>query len=515
MSILAEATSRNPDRSNGKQQRLISLICAKSLERAFRNMKFSFVSPSPAPGVVGKIEAPWPPLGVLYCAGVLMNAGVDASVLDQAARGFSSQQILSWVKKEDPDILGFSVLVTSFSEALRLARQAKEENPNLTIVFGNYHATFNAERILKKYPFVDVIVRGEGEHTVLELANNVKKKRNLKEITGLTFRNNGHVVSTPDAPLIGSIDALPIPDRDLIGAEYTSEIFGIKVATRRFTSIVSSRGCPFRCSFCGCRKFARGVWRPRTVENLMKEFQLLYSKGFRQFLFVDDNFTLNLRRVVKLCRQMRKEKLDIEWFCDSRVDNCNYDTFREMVKAGCRLLYLGVESANQRVLNYYNKGISPDQTRRAVKSARKACMDIIVGSFIVGAPDEAREEIQNTLRFAHELDIDVPQLNILSAFPGTDLWNDLVAKGFIDEEKYWEEGVYVSKISPHAVPFEEIRQMTYDCFRSFYLHPRKLFSEVLRTAKSPYRTSALLNNLVRVGEIADTVKREVSLNLTE
>jgi len=473
-------------------------------------MKFSFVCPSPVEEARGKVESPWPPLGVLYCAGVLMNSGVEVSVLDQAAKGCSSKQILSWVKKENPDILGFSVLITSFEKALNLARQAKEENPNLTIVFGNYHAAFNAERILKKYSFVDVVVRGEGENISLELANYLREKKSLKGIAGLTFRNNGHVVSTPDAPLIGNIDALPIPNRDLVGAEYTSEIFGIKVATRKFTSIVSSRGCPFRCSFCGCRKFARGVWRPRSVENLMKEFQLLYSQGFRQFLFVDDNFTLNLRRVVKLCRQIRKEKMDIEWFCDSRVDNCRYDVFREMVKAGCRMLYFGVESANQRILDYYKKGITPDQTRRAVKMARKAGMDIIVGSFIVGAPDETRREVQNTLRFAHELDIDVPQLNILSAFPGTDSWNDMVAKGFIDEEKYWETGVFVSQVSPYTVPFEDIREMVYEYYRTFYIRPKTVFSEFLKTFKSPYRMAAVLKNAMRAGEIIDTVKRELS-----
>jgi radical SAM superfamily enzyme YgiQ (UPF0313 family) len=474
-------------------------------------MKFSFISPSPDPGAAGKIESPWPPLGMLYCAGTLINGGVEVSVLDQAAKGFSSRQVLNWVKKENPDILGFSVLITSYKDALNLARQAKEENPNLIITFGNYHATFNAERILRKYPFVDVIVRGEGERSTLELADCLQKKRSLKEIAGLTFRNNRHVVSTPDAALVGNIDSLPIPDRDLLGAEYNNEIFGIEVATRRFTSIVSSRGCPFRCSFCGCRKFARGIWRPRSVENIMEEFRLLYSKGFRQFLFVDDNFTLNLRRVVKLCRQIKKEKLDIEWLCDSRVDNCSYDTLREMVKAGCRLLYFGVESANQRILNYYKKGITPDQTKKAVKTARKAGVDIIVGSFIVGAPDESREEIRNTLHFAHELDIDVPQLNILSAFPGTDSWNDLVTKGFIDEEKYWEPGVFVSKISPHAVPFEEIRQMVYEYFKGFYTRPKTLAAEIIRTFKSHYRMAAFLNNVTRIGEIMDTVKKEVSL----
>jgi radical SAM superfamily enzyme YgiQ (UPF0313 family) len=111
-------------------------------------MKFSFICPSPAVEAVGKIESPWPPLGVLYCAGVLKNNGVEVSILDQAARRLTSEQILKWVKKEDPDILGFSVLVTSYNQTLTLAKKAKEQNPNLITVLGNYHATFNAERIL-------------------------------------------------------------------------------------------------------------------------------------------------------------------------------------------------------------------------------------------------------------------------------------------------------------------------------------------------------------------------------
>jgi radical SAM superfamily enzyme YgiQ (UPF0313 family) len=243
----------------------------------------------------------------------------------------------------------------------------------------------------------------------------------------------------------------------------------------------------------------------------MKELLLLYSKGYRQFLFVDDNFTLNLRRVQKLCHEIRKEKMDIEWFCDSRVDNCKYEVFRDMVSAGCRLLYFGVESANQRILNYYRKGTTPEQTRRAIERAKKAGIDVIVGSFIVGAPDETQKEVENTLKFAHELPIDVPQLNILSAFPGTDSWEDLVQKGFIDEEKYWEQGIYVSQISPHAVPFEEIQKMTYEYFKTFYLRPKKLTEEILKTFKSRYRISALLSNLMRTNEIIETVRHEISL----
>jgi len=473
-------------------------------------MKFSFISPSPAPETPGKVEAAWPPLGILYCATFLAENGIEVSVLDQAAQGLSSKQVLQWIRREDPDILGFSVLLPSFREALDIARQAKTQNPNVVIVFGNYHAAFNAKRIIGKYPFVDVIVHGEGEYISLELVRCLEKRGNLKDVKGITFRNHEKAVSTLERPLQRDLDLLPIPNRNLIKAKYSSDIFGIKVATKNFTSLVSSRGCPFGCSFCACTMFARRLWRPRSVKNIMEELTFLRSEGYEQFLFVDDNFTLNPKRVIRLCREIRKEKMSIEWICDSRVDNCTYDMLREMVKAGCRVLYFGIESANQRILDYYKKGITPEQSKTAVKKARRAGIDVIVGSFIVGAPDETRKEIQNTLKFAHDLDIDVPQLNILGAFPGTAIWNELVAKGLVDENKQWENGVYVSEVSPYAVPLQEIRSLIYEYFRAFYLRPEVLFKEVFRTFKSAFRRAALFSNLPRISQIIDRVKQEVN-----
>ncbi|MGQ9530427.1 MAG: B12-binding domain-containing radical SAM protein [Candidatus Bathycorpusculaceae bacterium] len=468
-------------------------------------MKFSFINPGQSPGGLEMCTKAWPPLGMLYIAGVLMREGIEVSMLDQSASGLTHEKVVDWVKKEDPDILGFSVLHSAAKEAPKIAERVKKENPNIKVVMGNYHATFNAERILRKYPAVDIIVRGEGEYTCLELAKCLEKGGDLREVDGLTFRHNGKIVSTPDRPLIKNIDELPFPDRSLMNTEYTSTIFGVKVATKKFTTVLSSRGCPFRCTFCGCRKFARGVWRPRSVENIMEELHILRSQGYEEILFVDDNFTLNRKRVVKLCQRMRKEGLDIRWICDSRVDNSSYDMFREMVKAGCNTLYFGIESANQRILDYYKKGITPQQSVDAVRKARKAGIDVIVGSFIVGAPDETREEILRTLKFAQKLDIDVPSLNILGAFSGTEIWNDLLAKGWIDEEKYWETSVYVPSVSPHTVPFDEIRQMIYEHFREFYLRPKQLLKEVLRTLKSSYRLGVLLVNLPRANTVINDV----------
>jgi radical SAM superfamily enzyme YgiQ (UPF0313 family) len=472
-------------------------------------MKFSFINPSQTPGDLDMCSRAWPPLGMLYIAGVLTEEAIEVSMLDQTAMGFSEEQVLGWVKRENPDILGFSVLQTAAKEASKLAELVKAWNPKVTIVMGNYHATFNDVRILKKYPFVDVIVRGEGEYTCLDLAKCLAKGGDLREIKGITFRDNGDIVSTPDRPLIKSIDELPFPDRNLTKAEYTSTIFGVKVATKKFTTVLSSRGCSFQCGFCGCRKFARGVWRPRSVENIMKELEMLQGEGYEEILFVDDNFTLNRKRTRKLCQEITRQRLNLRWFCDSRVDNCDYDTFRDMVKAGCNSVYFGIESANQRILDYYNKGITPDQAVDAVSKARKAGVDIIVGSFIVGAPDEARSEVENTLKFAQKLDIDVPSFSVLGAVPGTQVWNDLLTKGLINEDECWEASVFVPNVSPDTVSFDEIRSTIYDYFREFYLRPKLLLKETLRTLKSSYRIAVVLANVPRIKLIASEVARGV------
>jgi anaerobic magnesium-protoporphyrin IX monomethyl ester cyclase len=458
-------------------------------------MKFSFINPSPPSESMYMVPTAWPPLGILYCAGVLREAGIGVSLLDQPAKRFSLDDAVKWVKKEEPDLLGFSVLLSSAKEAPRVAERVKAENPNIVVVFGSHHSTFNAERILWKYPFVDVVVRGEGEQACVEVARCIEKGRGLDRVGGVTFRKKGRVVSNPDRPLNVDVDALPFPDRGLAGVQYRSTIFGVKINSRKFTTLLSSRGCPFSCSFCGIRKFTRNVWRPRSVENVMAELEYLQSEGYEQFLFADDNFTLDARRVSRLCKSIRKAGMDIEWFCDSRVDHISYDMFRDMVNAGCRCLFFGIESANQRILDYYRKGITPGQSEKAVCKARKAGVDVIVGSFIVGAPDETRREVVNTLRFANRLDIDVPDVNILGAHTGTDIWNDLVEKGFLDENRQWEDEICIPRDVATPVSYDEVRSLIFDYFRAFYLNPRQLFTELLRTSRSSFRIGAALQNI--------------------
>lgn len=472
-------------------------------------MKFSFIHPSPPSESMYMVPTAWPPLGILYCAGVLKEGGIEVSLLDQPAKGFSLDQTVKWVKKEDPDIVGFSVLLSTAKEAPKIAERVKAENPNITVVFGSHHSTFNADRILEKYPFVDIVVRGEGEYTSLEIARCIEKRGELDKVEGLTFRKNGRIVSTSDRALNKDVDALPFPDRDLAGIQYESAVFGVKINSRKFTTLLSSRGCPFNCSFCGIRKFTRRAWRPRSVENVMAELEYLQSEGYEQFLFADDNFTLDAKRVSRLCRSIKKAGMDIDWLCDSRVDHVSYDMFREMANAGCRCLFFGIESANQRILDYYRKGITPEQSEKAVRKARKAGVDVIVGSFIVGAPDETRREVINTLQFANKLDLDVPDVNILGAHVGTDIWDDLVAKGLLNEDEQWEDEICIPRDVPTPVPYEEVRNLVFEYFRAFYLNPRQLLTELLRTSKSGFRIAAALQNLVGFPHLIENLSQAI------
>jgi radical SAM superfamily enzyme YgiQ (UPF0313 family) len=476
-------------------------------------MKFSFINAGANEGLDErerrKSMAAFPPLGILYLATILEERGIDVSVLEQAAKGLTIEETVRWVEKEGPDILGFSTFASSGRTAALVSNEVKRRNPNIVTIFGSYYATFNSERILRKYPSVDITVRGEGENTVIDLMNCFEKSGKFKDVSGISFRNKNSVTSTPDRPLIKDLDSLPFPNRELIDVDYHCTLAGANVAPKKFTSVVSSRGCVYRCRFCSCTQFARNMWRPRSVENTLEELQFLSSKGYEQFIFVDDSFTTNPKRVIRLCREMKREKIDMNWICEGRVDNCSYEMLREIARAGCRILYFGIESANQRILDYYNKRTTPKQSEIAVRTARKAGIDVVVGSFIVGAPDETREEIHNTIQFAKQLPIDFPQFNILGVYPGTDLWDEFNAKGMLEKGEYWETGVSVSEICPTAVPANEIRQMIHDAFYQFVLRPNFVSNQFVRTLRSSYRMNVLIDNLGRLDLIRENLRSVV------
>ena len=457
-----------------------------------KRFKVALINPGPGEilskgRIIANADHIYPPLGICYLSAVLKKENYNVELIDQAARNFDLGQILNWIKKQDPDILGFSTLTASGSgiSAALTSIEVKKWNPNIKIVFGNRHTNYNDYRILNKYPQVDVCVRDEGEFTFLEVVRNLEKGNSLEEIKGITYRDNGKIKRNEKRALIKDLDTIPFPDRKALKMEYTGSFGGLEFAPKGFTSMTSSRGCPYQCTFCyGKRTIG---FRTRSVDNILKEILYLESEGYKYLNFVDDNFTILKKRVIKLCRLMRKHKVDMDWICEGRVNQASEEMLREMRRANCRIIFYGVESANQRILDYYKKGITPQLSIQAIKKTRKAKIPFIIGSFIVGAPGETFTEIYNTLKFAQKLDIDFPVFNLLGTMPGTDIWDEMVEKNYLDESNYWEEGVHISDVDPNGVSTQTISNLILEMLRQFFLNPKYMLKMLYRSSTSYYK----------------------------
>jgi anaerobic magnesium-protoporphyrin IX monomethyl ester cyclase len=485
-------------------------------------LKIALINPS----LETKIYTPWVPLGILYLGTILKENGFTVDILDAAAKFYGKNEVLNWLKRVKPDIVGISVFTVAFLPAINLVKAIKSWNPSIKIVLGHYHPTMEAENIFRKYgDYIDYCVRGEGEHTFLELCEFLDKNDNNlpNHINGLAFQDsNKKLVLTPDASLITDLDALPFPDRTLIDFDYRWNFSGFEFSKSKLTSIVSSRGCPFNCSYCACTKFAKRRFRQRSPENIVEEMLLIEGQGYTQLNFVDDNFTLLPKRTIKICQLIKKEKIDINWHTDGRVDQTSQDMLNWMRKAGCKSIWFGFESANQRILEIYNKRTKITQFNEAIRKSRKAKIDLIVGLFMLGAPTETLDEVRNTINFAVNSDIDVPFFNVVEVFSGTKFWDDYLSKGIINsndkvktrvgseiqEAERWETTTRVIDflLSPKErdLMLDEI-QNAYQLFFSFERNKVFLLKMLLRVIRSKFMLNMAYNIIRNLKDAMDAI----------
>ncbi len=467
-------------------------------------MRITLVYPS-NPSVedqFASLEGAWPPIGLLYVATCLKEAGHNVRIFDNGPQGFSAERLVHWIKSQDPDLVGFTTLTITTLFADKVAKLLKEELPEIPVVYGGYHATINHRRILKEQPFVDFVVRGEGETIVVELADALESGKNIEGIRGISFRENGRIHVNQDSPLTEDINSISFPDRSLLQHEYLGVINGFRTTIEKFTTIVSSRGCPYNCTFCAASVHGRRKWRGRSPENIMEELSYLSDQGFGQIYFVDDSFTVKSSRVIELCRQMKKEDLDMYWATETRVNLAEKEMLRTMKQSGCTGLYFGIESAIPWILEYYRKRITLQMAKQAIKNCNDVGMDSFA-SFILGAPGETLAEIWATIMFASKIGVDFPDFHILGAGPGMPIWDDLVHQGYVDEDKYWRTGVLVPDVVPNAVPSEKIIELIRRGFRHFLTRPKYITRQLIKTCMNPFRRKVLrintsLNNLRRL-----------------
>jgi radical SAM superfamily enzyme YgiQ (UPF0313 family) len=336
------------------------------------------------------------------------------------------------IKRFSPDIVGITMLTGTYKSAVNVGRIVKEINKDITVVVGGTHPTVLPEETIKNDCF-DHVARGEGEYIFLDIVNGKKPE----DIKGLTYINkDNQVANNPDREFIKDLDSLPLPSRDLYLNVDEHMDYGY---------VMTGRGCPFECTFCASKKMWKKRTRFRSPQNVVKEVKETNKKfGTTFFYFVDDTFTMNKKRSKEICRLLIKNNLDITWICDTRVDTLDEELAKLMKQAGCVRVKLGVESGCERILKMTKKNITKKQIKTAVSIMKKVGIET-TAYLMIGFPTETKDEAEETLAFAGEIDSDYYSLSILAPYPGTEIYDDVIKNGIKLPKEHWEYFFHQSK----------------------------------------------------------------------
>lgn len=353
------------------------------------------------------LEFPIIPMGLLYLGGVLEHNDYEVRVLDLLVSRFSKDKIRVELEGYQPDVVGVTAVTMNYHGASDILKYCKSVNPDIITVIGGPHVTFAAVETLVEAPWIDIVVRGEGEQTMLDIVGGKK----LDHIDGIAFRSDG-VQLTPDRALLEDLDGLPQPARHLFPLSRYH-------ALASHASLITGRGCPFNCVFCVGSKMGGRRARFRDPKLVVDEIEQCLANGFRSVNFEDDLFTLNHRHVHAICDEIMSRGLKFQWSIFARVDTVNPEILRKLKRAGCDWLSYGVESGNQQILDKVKKKITLDKVRESVNMAHDAGVKVLA-SFILGLPGETKETILESMEFAQELGVHYG-FHVLAPFPGTDV----------------------------------------------------------------------------------------------
>jgi radical SAM superfamily enzyme YgiQ (UPF0313 family) len=365
---------------------------------------------------------PYLPLGILSLATVLHKDGFDVEILDINSLNPdpSFQDIPQAILERNPDVVGFSAWCNFYLDLTRFAGIVKEHRPHVKVVFGGVQASNVDRETIEVFPEVDVVVRGECDHTISRIMASLGDAEAMRKVPGLTFRDADEIVRTPDSHPLEDLNGLPLPNYGLFPSIESLDYIPIDVG----------RGCPFSCSYCVSNKMAEGRFRQRSVESVITIVKTLVGNfKAKKLRFEHDLLTLRRNWMLRLCDALIREKLDIKWSCFSRIDTIDDEVLSKMAEAGCDEIFFGVETGSPRMQKVVNKKLKLD---RAPAIVRKACeLGILATSgFIVGFPQEQIADVAQTMRlmlelyFAGDRDEVELHLRLLVPFPGSPLYKD-------------------------------------------------------------------------------------------
>ncbi len=447
-------------------------------------MKILLVAPSQSKSYGNLVAPDFPSLGLGYLGSILEKTGHIVKIIDMGADKLSEQDFTQGLRTENYGLAGITTTTPTFNEAVYLAKLIKE-NSNAFVVLGGVHVTAMPEESMR-FEAVDFVIKGEGERTIVELVDCLEGRSKLESVDGLYYRQNGKVLKNKDRELISDLDEIPFPARHLYNSQnYTYP----DTLTTPVFPIITSRGCPARCTYCAGYCIFKRRFRTRTPKNIVDEIEFLVRKfGAKEIHIWDDNFALIKSRVIQIKDEIKKRGLQLKFAIPDglRIDCVDEEVLKALKQMGTYSIAFGVESGNQNTLDKVKKGIKLGRIAEVFRLTRKLGIEIWA-FFIIGLPDENDKRIKETIDFAKRIDPDIAKFHILKPFPGTEAYEELLTQNLILDHNFDNYGIHTPPVHRlKSLTSEQILHWQKYAYRSFYLRPRILLKQVLRL-KSMHR----------------------------
>lgn len=451
--------------------------------RPEKPLKLFFVAP---PGSLlldyGKLatvatELPW--LGMAYAAAAARAAGHDVVLQDYQATREGYDAVERDIRGVQPDVVLMANFITNTERCLKVAEIAKSVNPATKVIFGGPQPTIFPEQSID-HDLVDVVTYRESEISLARLLQCLNDGKSAwREVPGLVFRDGDEYVKTVGQPLINDMDSIPIPALDLYPMDrYFPAVY---IRGKRVGNYVTSRGCPYECTYCEAKMTFGRTFRFHSTERVISDIKYMTHKwGFDSYQFYDDIFTTNRKRVIDLCEGFLREDLNIKWMCWTRTNLVDPELMDIMKKAGCYLIFFGCESGSQEMLDRIKKNLTVETNYKGIKIVRDSGMKSF-SSFMIGLPGETKDQVQDTIDFTLKSELDYASIFLLEPYPGTEIWDDALKNGrLVADENYSNQMLtnFNEVWVPNGFTREELVKLQNEAMDKFYLRPKILWSWV-------------------------------------
>lgn len=424
----------------------------------------------------------FPPVNLLYLASSLLENRIDVRVLDANAFGLSDAQVVQQVRQTNPDVIGMSLLSETMSRTFALSDRLKDACPRAKLLLGGPHANAMPKKVLKEFAHVDLVLTGECEDSLVTLCRTIEQRSALDGVPGLYFRKDGRIFGSSPAVSDRHLDDISPPARHLLSKAYQSHrYFMILEKQRPVETLLTSRGCPFRCAFCSN---IPGPFRARSPENVMSEIVERYQAGITNFDIADANFTHDPDRAMRIFDLIIKEKIAISFRFKTRTTVIRKELVEKARQAGAYLVSMGMESGSQEILGRMNKKTRIEANVAACRTVRKAGLKLNTG-WIIGFPGETRETIKDTVRLILAVKPTTANILRLVPYPGTAVYEEAKAEGNLIGD--WSvDGAFTPWVKlPWTDTLSDLDRETQRVINKVYFRPHYFFSfagEILKNA---------------------------------